>query len=113
MPWKKRRLEDAYRFPGFRPSRWVVGVFGDPQVRIMVLEREQKKPLAAFAVKNTGHFTTARDGLCGIFPAGIRACISMWRLMFTIPRVRAQKHPQPENGESADCQWRGKEKGGL
>ena len=34
-------------------------------------------------------------------------------LMFTIPRVRAQKHPQPENGESADCQWRGKEKGGL
>ena len=78
MPGKKRRLEDAYRFPGFRPSRWVVGVFGDPQVRIMVLEREQKKPLAAFAVKNTGHFTTARDGLCGIFPAGIRACISMW-----------------------------------
>src|SRR6266700_2595009 len=44
MPGKKKRLEDAYRFPGFRPSRWVCGVFGDPQVRIMVLEREQKKP---------------------------------------------------------------------
>src|SRR5256885_181339 len=43
MPGKKKRLEDAYRFPGFRPSRWVRGVFGDPQVRIMVLEREQKK----------------------------------------------------------------------
>jgi hypothetical protein len=44
----------------------------------MVLEREQKKQLAAFAVKSTEHFTTARDGPCGIFHAGIRACISMW-----------------------------------
>jgi hypothetical protein len=78
MPGKKKSLEDAYRFPGFRPSRWVFGVFGDPQVRIMVLEREQKKQLAAFAVKSTGHFTTARDGRYEIFPAGIRACISMW-----------------------------------
>src|SRR6202789_4660496 len=45
MPGKKKRLEDAYRFPGFRPSRWVRGVFGDSQVRIMVLEREQKNGL--------------------------------------------------------------------
>jgi hypothetical protein len=78
MPGKKKRLEDAYRFPGFRPSRWVCGVFGDPQVRIMVLEREQKKLLAAFAVENTGHFTIARDGRYEIFLAEIRACISMW-----------------------------------
>jgi hypothetical protein len=78
MPGKKKRLEDAYRFPGFRSSRWVYGVFGDPQVRIMVLEREQKKLLAAFAVKRTGHFTIARDGPYEIFLVGIRACISMW-----------------------------------
>ena len=78
MPGKKKRLEDAYRFPGFRPSRWVCGVFGDPQVRIMVLEREQKKLLAAFAVKSTGHFTIARDGPYEIFLAEIRAFISMW-----------------------------------
>jgi hypothetical protein len=78
MPGKKKRLEDAYRFPGFRPSRWVCGVFGDPQVRIMVLEREQKKLLAAFAVKSTGHFTIARDGRSEIFLAEIRAFISMW-----------------------------------
>src|ERR1035438_87890 len=70
MPGKKKRLEDAYRFPGFRPSRWVFGVFGDPQVRIMVLEREQKKQLAAFAVKSTGHFTTARDGRTRSFLRG-------------------------------------------
>jgi hypothetical protein len=77
MPGKKKRLEDTYRFPGFRPSRWVCGVFGDPQVRIMVLEREQKKLLAAFAVKSTGHFTIERDGRYEIFLAGIRAFIWM------------------------------------
>jgi hypothetical protein len=53
----------------FRPSRWVRGVFGDPQARIMVLEREQRKQLAAFAVKSTGHFTTARRGASEISPA--------------------------------------------
>jgi hypothetical protein len=78
MPGKKKRLDDAYRFPGFRPSRWVCGVFGDPQVRIMVLEREQKKQLAAFAVNSTGHFTIARDDRYEIFLAEIRAFISMW-----------------------------------
>src|ERR1700723_2635557 len=59
MPGEKKRLEDAYRFPGFRPSRWVRGVFGDSQVRIMVLEREQKKRLLAFAVKSTVCFRQA------------------------------------------------------
>ena len=44
----------------------------------MVLEREQKKLLAAFAVKSTGPFTIASDGPYEIFLAAIRACISMW-----------------------------------
>ena len=44
----------------------------------MVLEREQKKLLAAFAVKSTGHFTIAKDGRYEIFLAEIRAFISMW-----------------------------------
>lgn len=43
----------------------------------MVLEREQKKLLAAFAVKSTGHFTIERDGRYEIFLAGIRAFIWM------------------------------------
>jgi len=38
----------------------------------MVLEREQKKLLAAFAVKSTGLFTIARDGPYEIFLAAIR-----------------------------------------
>ena len=44
----------------------------------MVLEREQKKRLAAFAVKSTVHSTTAKYGPYEIFPAGIRAFISTW-----------------------------------
>ena len=31
---KKRRLEDQYRFPGFRPDPTVRGIFGDPKARI-------------------------------------------------------------------------------
>ena len=79
MSEKKKGLEYAYRFPGFRPSRWVRGVFGDPKARIVLLEREQKKQFAAFAVKSTVHFTTVRRGACGISPAAIRECIWMWK----------------------------------
>ena len=37
-----RRLVDAYRFPGFRPRAAVRGVFGNPKVRIIRLERRGK-----------------------------------------------------------------------
>jgi hypothetical protein len=36
---KRRRLQDAYRFPGFQPLATARGVFGDPQVRIAQLVR--------------------------------------------------------------------------
>ena len=32
---KQRRLEDAYRFPGFRPEPTVRGIFGDPKARVV------------------------------------------------------------------------------
>jgi hypothetical protein len=35
---KRRRLQDAYRFPGLQPLA-PRGVFGDPQVRIVQLMR--------------------------------------------------------------------------
>ncbi|MDH5562025.1 MAG: hypothetical protein OEY91_00145 [Nitrospirota bacterium] len=41
MP-KKRSLLDAYRFPGFRPRARIKGIFGDPQARVIRLERRQK-----------------------------------------------------------------------
>jgi len=39
----RRRLVDLYRFPGFRPRASVRGVFGDPQARVVSLERRGKK----------------------------------------------------------------------
>jgi len=75
----KKRLEDAYRFAGFRPSRWVRGVFGDPKARIMVLEREEKKQLAGLAGECRGRFTITRSGAYEISPAGTLASIWRWR----------------------------------
>lgn len=49
MPAKspKKRLLDAYRFPGFflRPLDEVKGVFGDPLVRVVKLVRRSKNAL--------------------------------------------------------------------
>src|SRR5260370_10262631 len=39
---RARRLVDVYRFPAFRPRAAVRGVFGDPKVRIVRLERRGK-----------------------------------------------------------------------
>src|SRR3954454_8033725 len=39
---KPRRLDDAFRFPGFRPEATVRGLFGDPKARILRLPRRGK-----------------------------------------------------------------------
>jgi len=44
-----RRLPDGYSFAGFRARATVRGVFGDPDVRIVRLERRSKKQFAAVA----------------------------------------------------------------
>src|SRR5258705_11264561 len=50
LPRTGRRLSDAYRFPGFRPLQTVVGIFGEPGVRIVTLVRRSKKrPVACVA----------------------------------------------------------------
>ncbi len=36
---KKLKLEDTYRFPGFRPAAMVHGVFGDQKARVVALKR--------------------------------------------------------------------------
>ena len=43
---RRRRLWDAYAFPGFRPERTVRGIFGDPKARIVRLKRRSKKSAA-------------------------------------------------------------------
>ncbi len=40
---KKLKLQDAYRFPGFRPAAMLHGVFGDQKARVVVLRRRGKK----------------------------------------------------------------------
>src|SRR5258707_15158864 len=59
---KRRRLLDAYRFPGFRPIEEVRGVFGDPHARIVTLVRRSKKRLAAHAGEYIPGGTIARFG---------------------------------------------------
>ena len=66
---RQRRLWDAYSFPGFRPEPTVRGVFGDPNARVITLNRRSKKRLAAVAVASRWAGTIARCAGCAIFRA--------------------------------------------
>src|SRR6266576_7190200 len=46
---RRRRLSDGYSFAGFRADETLRGVFGDPDVRILRLDRRSKKRFAAVA----------------------------------------------------------------
>ncbi len=46
---KRRRLSDGYCFAGFRTRQTVRGVFGEPDVRIVGLDRRSKKRFVAVA----------------------------------------------------------------
>jgi hypothetical protein len=72
---RRRRLSDGYSFAGFRPKETVRGVFGDPDVRIVSLERRSKKRSADVAggsrragtTGGYGKFATCRVQDCGLF----------------------------------------------
>jgi hypothetical protein len=76
---KKRRLLDEYRFPGVRPRLAIQGMFGDPRVRIIQLDRTQKKRYAAVAERFIGATTTKRYDGYGICHAGMPAFTCQWR----------------------------------
>jgi len=61
---RQRRLSDEYSFAGFRARATVRGVFGDPDVRIVRLDRRSKKRFAAVA---GGPVTAGTIGGCGRF----------------------------------------------
>ena len=61
---KQRRLEDAYRFIGFRPEHTVRGIFGDPMARIVRLLRRGKKRPVDRVDGGSEPFTTARPVGC-------------------------------------------------
>ena len=77
---RKRRLQDTYTFPGFRPKATVKGVFGDPKARVVSLERRSKKRAAAVAVVCIGFGTTAKHAAFATCPLAARGCI--WSSMY-------------------------------
>src|SRR5271155_4347747 len=62
-----RRLWDAYCFPGFRPEPTVRGVFGDPKVRVIRLNRRSKTLRAAATVMSRWAGTTAGSAGCATY----------------------------------------------
>jgi hypothetical protein len=73
---RRRRLSDEYSFAGFRARQTVRGVFGDPNVRIVSLDRRSKKQSAAVAAASRRAGTTAVCGGFATFPAV--ECASFW-----------------------------------
>src|SRR5271155_5075917 len=71
----QRRLSEGYSFAGFRARETVRGVFGDPDVRVVTLDRSSKKRLAAVAavsrwagtIGGYGEFATFRAPGYGLF----------------------------------------------
>jgi hypothetical protein len=74
-----RRLLDAYRFPGFRPRPAVVGVMGEPGVRVVTLVRRSKKRRAGRAAGRAWVGTTGRSDRSATSRAATCACTSTSR----------------------------------
>ena len=86
---RRRRLWDAYCFPGFRSEPTVCGVFGDPKARVIRLKRRSKKRRAAVAVASRWAGTTARFAGCAICRAATRGFSCNWRCAASVRRLDA------------------------
>jgi len=67
---RKQYLEADYCPAGCRVRRATRGVFGDPQARVITLERLQKKRTVDVAGSWRPAFTIAKSSGFGTFPAG-------------------------------------------
>ena len=76
---KKRRLTDAYRFQGFTPSQTVGEIFGDPQARVVHLNRNKKKQNARCVEQHIIVFMIISSALFVISRLGTREFIWNWR----------------------------------
>jgi hypothetical protein len=76
--FKRKRLRDAYRFPGFVPLGTVRGVFGDPIAVVLKLSRRRKKQCAVDAVTVAEVITTAGNTACAIYPAATAGFTWPW-----------------------------------
>jgi len=84
---RKRRLVDAYAFPGFRPHPTVRGIFGDPKACVVDLVRRSKKLLVAAVGEFTAAGTTDVPDALAICPRAIGACT--WNSRFGVFSARA------------------------
>jgi hypothetical protein len=50
---KKHKLYDAYQFPGFQPDVKIVGIFGNPKARFIILKRRQKGDIKILKITHT------------------------------------------------------------
>jgi hypothetical protein len=66
---KNSTLYQAYAFPGFKPDSKLLPMDEEPDARVIVLRRTQKKRYARSAGKGIGLITTARPSWLGINPA--------------------------------------------
>src|SRR5258707_14807062 len=66
---RRRRLSDGYSFACFRANAIVRGVFGDPDVRIVRLDRRSKKRFAAVVGGSTTAGTIGGGGRVAARPA--------------------------------------------
>jgi hypothetical protein len=80
-----RRLSDGYSFAGFRARATVRGVFGDPYVRIVRLERRSKKQFAGVAVWSGAAGTIG--GYVGFATCRARDFDLFWNSRFDASRV--------------------------
>lgn len=76
---KRKRLLDAYRFPGFRPLETVRGIFGDHKARVITLVRRSKKLSATPAAARIPAGTTRSSGGCETCPAATPVSIWNWK----------------------------------
>jgi len=76
---EKNTLYQTYAFPGFTPQRQLLGLDGNPDARIIVLKRHQKKHFVRSAVEDIERFTTAKPNGCGTYLAVTCTFTCMWR----------------------------------
>ena len=76
---KHKRLWDTYRYPGFRPSTKVYGIFGDPKARVIELHRREKKRLVVPVGMFNKVGTIARSVELEICHAEIIASTWIWK----------------------------------
>ena len=77
---KNRRLEDAYKFPGFVPHATVKGKFSDSTAVVFSLRRRSKKRRHAGVVGQlTRVFMTGRNVSSGIIPVAVGGYSLRWK----------------------------------